>query len=292
MTESTNQTLPGTNDADGNPDAAAASVLPSVMRVGWWRSEFEIRQFFRRRDAVIFTFSMPIILLLLLGTMFKHDYPEYGITVADLYVTGLIAGGLLTTSFQNLGNGVTADRVDGTLKRLRATPMPRSSYFVGKTLLVLVVSVVETALMLIIGVAILGMHLPAIPARWVTLIWVLVLSVGAFSLLGIATAGLVRSWRNVTTVVSVPVILLQFISGVYVPLNELPRWLLSIASIFPLKWTAQGVRAALLPSRAAGLEPGHSYQLGMVALVLASWLIVGMVLCVTTFRWGRQPGER
>lgn len=292
MPESTNQTLPGTKDADGNPDVASASVLPSVMRVGWWRSEFEIRQFFRRRDAVIFTFSMPIILLLLLGTMFKHDYPEYGITVADLYVTGLIAGGLLTTSFQNLGGSVTADRVDGTLKRLRATPMPRSSYFVGKTLLVLVVSVVETVLMLIIGVAILGMHLPATPARWVTLIWVLVLSVSAFSLLGIATAGLVRSWRNVTTVVSVPVILLQFISGVYVPLNELPGWLLSIASIFPLKWTAQGIRAALLPSRAAGLEAGHSYQLGMVALVLAIWLIVGMVLCVTTFRWGRQSGER
>ena len=62
--------------------------------------------------------------------------------------------------------------------------------------------------------------------------------------------------------------MLQFISGVYFVFAELPEWMQSAASVFPLKWMAQGMRSVFLPEGAVVAETSGSWQLGWVALVL------------------------
>jgi ABC-2 type transport system permease protein len=57
------------------------------------------------------------------------------------------------------------------------------------------------------------------------------------------------------------------------------------AAIFPLKWMCQGLRSVFLPESFASLEPAGSWELGKVALVLGAWCVIGLVLCLTTFRW-------
>jgi ABC-2 type transport system permease protein len=59
----------------------------------------------------------------------------------------------------------------------------------------------------------------------------------------------------------------------------------TIAAFFPLKWMAQGLRAVFLPDALAAAEPAGSWELGRVALMLALWCVVGLLLCVATFRW-------
>jgi ABC-2 type transport system permease protein len=78
---------------------------------------------------------------------------------------------------------------------------------------------------------------------------------------------------------------LQFVSGVYVPFNDVPTWMRDVASVFPLKWMAQGLRSVFLPGQAVALEPAHSWEHGRIALVLLAWIAGGLVLCITTFRW-------
>ncbi len=85
--------------------------------------------------------------------------------------------------------------------------------------------------------------------------------------------------------ITLPFLVLQFISGVYVPFSSVPPWLQHIASVFPLKWMSQGLRSVFLPVQAASLEPAHAWQHGETALVLEAWIIGGLVLCLTTFRW-------
>jgi ABC-2 type transport system permease protein len=80
-------------------------------------------------------------------------------------------------------------------------------------------------------------------------------------------------------------LVLQFISGVFFVYTELPPWLQQIAALFPLKWMCQGMRYVFLPDEFGTIEVGGSWELGKVAAVLAAWTVVGMVLCVTTFRW-------
>ena len=95
------------------------------------RGQVEILQFFRSRDAVVFTLALPVVLLGLLASIFSGKVPGTGVSFSQVYTTGLLAGGLASTSFLNLGITITGERENGTLKRLAGTPMPRAAYFLG-----------------------------------------------------------------------------------------------------------------------------------------------------------------
>src|SRR4029453_1563749 len=128
----------------------------------------ELKTFFRLRDAVVFTFSLPVVMLAILGSVFSRDVEGTGITASHLFAPGIIAGGVASTSFVNLGIGIATDRDNGTLKRLRGVPMPVLSFFLGKLLLVLVGSVAEAALLLGVGFLFFDLTLPSEVGRWAT----------------------------------------------------------------------------------------------------------------------------
>src|SRR5215471_9518340 len=114
------------------------SGRPTAVGLGLHRGVVELKTFFRLRDAVVFTFSLPVVMLAILGSVFAREVQGTGITASQLFAAGIIAGGVASTSFVNLGIGIATDRDNGTLKRLRGTPMSALSYFLGKIILVLV----------------------------------------------------------------------------------------------------------------------------------------------------------
>jgi ABC-2 type transport system permease protein len=262
--------------------------LPSTGRIGLARTGIELKGFFREKQAVVFVFSMPAILLVLLGSIFRGEALSHGVSVGELFAAGLIGGGIMSTSFQYLGIAIATERDRGLLKRLRGTPMPGTAYFIGKTGLVLVSTVAETVILVVVGMLVDHLHLPASAGRWWTLVWVFALGTIACALLGIAASSIPRSARSATAVITLPFTVLQFISGVYVPFTFVPPWLRAVAAFFPLKWICQGLRSVFLPAQAAALEPAHSWEHGRIALVLTAWIVAGLVLCLTTFRWQRR----
>lgn len=265
--------------------------LPSLIRTSVIRGSIEIKQFARQREQVIFTFALPIILLLLFGQIFHGQIGHTGVSFRQYFIAGIIASGLMSTTFVGVGVSIAADREDGTLTRLAGTPLQPAAYFAGKAILALVISVLEVAAALAIGVAVLGLHLPATPGRWLTLGWVLALGSVCCTVLGIAAGSLVRSTRSAVAVLNLPYLVLSFISGVYFVFSKLPAGLQHIAAIFPLKWICQGLRSAFLPNSLLASEPAHSWEHGTIALVLGAWLVASLVVCVRTFRW-QQQGDR
>src|SRR5690606_9031489 len=143
---------------------------------------------------------------------------------------------------------------------------------------------------LIIGVAALafGVKLPSEPERWFTFAWVFVLGVTTSAILGIALSGLPRSGKSATAVIIPATLVLQFISGVYLGFSQLPEWLQNVASVFPLKWMAQGMRSVFLPEGFVVLEQGEVWNLEGVAIVTGIWLVVGLAITRMTFRWIRK----
>jgi len=259
--------------------------LPGVWQTGLARGRIELKAFFRERQAVVFILAMPAVMLVLLGAIFGKEQTGPGVTIGDLYVAGLIGGGVMATSYQNLGMSIAIERERLTLKRLRGTPMPPAAYFTGKIIQVIVAAIAEVVVLLAIGAAFYHLRLPASLTAWLTFAWVFVLGVAACSLLGIAASSLPRSAaRNGIAVIVLPFMVLQFISGVYVPFFLVPPWMRDIASVFPLEWMCRGMRSVFVP-RAVAMEPGHSWQHGQTALVLSAWVVAGLVLCLTTFRW-------
>jgi ABC-2 type transport system permease protein len=267
--------------------AAGSTRPPSVLSLGVARSRIEVKQFFRERDSFIFTFAFPVILLFIFGSVFGDDIAP-GVSFTQYFAAGMIASGVMLSSFQSLAIGIAIERDDGTLKRLRGTPMPPTAYFLGKIGLVLVTSVIQAAILLTIGALAFNLKLPASPELWLRFVWIFLIGTAAGTVIGIAYSSLARSSRSAAAVVSPVVIVLQFVSGVFFVFTDLPGWMQAIGSVFPLKWLAQGMRSVFLPDSFAASEAAHSWQLPQTALILAAWAIVGLVLCLRTFRWQRR----
>jgi ABC-2 type transport system permease protein len=259
--------------------------LPSTLRVGSARVVIELKAFFREPLAMAFIFAMPAVLLLLLGSIFRSQVTGHGVSVGQIFAAGLIGGGIISTTFQNLAITIATERDQRMLKRLAGTPMPHAAYFLGKIGVVAVSTVAEIIILIAVGMGVDGLRLPTEPGRWWTFAWVLVLGTVSCSLLGLAASSIPRSARSAAPVIMLPVSALLFISGVYVPPTLVPAPLLDVASLFPVKWICQGMRSVFLPEQAARLEPAGTWEHGRIALVLTAWAVVGAVLCLTTFRW-------
>lgn len=241
----------------------------------------------RQRESVVFTLMFPVLLLLIFGSVFKGTIVP-GVTFSQYFVAGMIASGLVNSGFQGLAIGIPIERDDGTLKRLRGTPMPAMAYFLGKAILVVVTTVAQIIMLLLIGVLLFHVKLPTDANHWLILLWVTALGSTVSTLLGIAFSSVPRSGRGASAVVTPIVLILQFTSGVFFIFNELPIWMQNVASIFPLRWMTQGMRSVFLPQSFAAQEVSHSWELGKIALILGVWLIIGAVLALRTFRWERS----
>jgi ABC-2 type transport system permease protein len=283
MTTSTEQT----DDVGGRTGSA-----PSTLSLGAARTVLELKAFFRERDALIFSFLFPIIMLGIFSLVFGGEESSIDgsppVDFTQYFLPGMIAAGVFLVSFQTLAITIAVERDDGTLKRLRGTPMPPVSYFLGKIGMVLVTAVAQTALLLAYAALVFGVGLPTEASKWFTFTWVFLLGTAAGTVLGIAYSSVPKSARSAPAVVTTPLLILQFISGVFFVFNDLPTWLQNIASIFPLKWTAQGMRSVFLPPEFEAAEVSGSWQHGLTAVILTVWLLVGLVVCVRTFRWQRR----
>ncbi|GAA3766819.1 ABC transporter permease [Micromonospora maritima] len=262
--------------------ARARRLGPGALALRQGR--LEITQFLRSRESVVFTMGFPIIMILIFAAIFSDEIAP-GVSYTQYFITGMIATGLMTVSFQNLGIWIPIERDRGVLKRYRGTPMPKWVWFAGKVIMVVVIGIAETALLLAVSVALFDLDLPQTAAKWLTFGWVAVLGVTACTLCGIAISSLARTARSGSAVVTPVALVLQFISGVFFVFTNLPTWMQQVAAIFPLKWMCQGLRSVFLPDSFGGQEPGGSFELGRVALVLGLWCVIGLVLCLTTFRW-------
>ncbi len=259
-----------------------------ALVLGLRRTDLEMRQFFRDGMGVAFIFAFPVVMLLIFGSVFGDNEIAPGVTFLEYFLAGILATGVMLTSFQNLALAIADERDVGLLKRLRGTPMPPSSYLVGKAGQVVVIGVVQTALTLAVAVLAFGIDLPSEPSKWLTFAWVYLLGTAAGCVLGVTVSTLPKSGKEANAVVTPVVIVLQFISGVYFVFATLPGWMQSVASVFPLKWMAQGMRSVFLPEGAAAAEASGSWQLGWVAAVLSVWVVVGTLLALRTFRWSRR----
>lgn len=282
----------------------SAVVAPGVgallrgyaVRMAWRRARHEVRLYFRQGDTVFFTFLFPVVMLAIFSVAFSA-MPKItvaphgpGVTYAAYYLPGMVAAGILLSGLQNLAVDVAREKSDGTLKRLAGTPLPVFSYFAGKIGQVYVTGVMQLVLLLVVARFVFHVALPTDAGSWLTLAWVFVLAVGTSCVLGIALSALPRSGRSASAVIAPIVLVLEFISGVFLPFPSLPAWLQSVAAVFPLKWIAQACRAVFLPGSFAAVEPGGTWNLAAGAVVLAVWLVVGLIACRVTFRWTHRNG--
>jgi len=259
--------------------------VPSPLSIGFSRIVPELKMFYRRPEQMVLTFSLPAVICILLGSIFSTKLPQAQTSTGAVIAASMLAYGILSTSFINLGISIAGDRDTGALRRLRGTPTTALSYFVGKIALVAIASLAEAVVLLTVGILFFELHLPTTVVGWFTLTWVFLLGIVSCSLLGIFISNLASNAVAAAVVTNGPAVALQFVSGTYVPLTVLPQWMLALGSIFPVKWMAQGFRSVLLPAKMAAFEPAGNWEHWHIFLVLTAWTIGGLTACLAVFRW-------
>ena len=255
---------------------------------------FEIRDYFRSWDQLVFTFLFPVMMLLLFDQLLGGTGPiQTGpggptVTMGAYMLPGLAAAGVWFSTVQNLAFLMTQERHDGTLRRLGGTPMAPSWYLAGKLGQAVVTGLIQLVLLMAVGRVVLGISLPSEAHLWLRFAWIVALGFAAMAPLGIALARVPRDARSAAAVIIPIGLILQFTSGVYFPYSSMPDWLRTASSFFPLKWEAQGMRAVFLPESFAMDEQGGAWHLEQVALALGVWFLLGLVLAKLTFKWTKR----
>jgi len=209
------------------------STLVRSIRMGTGRVGIELKQFFRDRESAVFNFLLPMILLVIFGSVFSgQDLGDSGITFSQYFVAGMIASGNSLHIIQNLAISIPMEREDGTLKRLQGTPLPSAAFFIGKIGMVFVAYIAQVTILIAVGVLLFGIDIPTTPLAIFTFTWVSILGLVTFTLLGIAYSVVPKQGRGAAALVTPVVLVLQFTSGVFFVFSDLPQWMQSSQPYF------------------------------------------------------------
>ena len=85
--------------------------LPSTVRLGLASGVLELKAFFRRWERVGFTFALPVVLLIIFGAIFSGKISGTSVNYREYFTTGIIAVGIATTTFVNLGISINTIRL-------------------------------------------------------------------------------------------------------------------------------------------------------------------------------------
>lgn len=277
-----NADVAGARPRTGHP----LESLARVVAIGVHRGRLELGQFVRERDAMVFTFALPIAVYAVFAVTMTGEVELAGQTIDHrrYMLPGLLASAVLLSGFQSTAITFAQDRSSGALLRLRTTPLHPASYFLGKAILVVVTSAVQLALLLAFAAAVFGV--PG-PRSWPLLLTVWLLGCLAGTTTGVAVATLLHSSRGAVATVTGITLLLQFVCGSFLMFAALPAWLQqAVGPLFPT-WIARGMRAAMLPERMSAAEPGGTWAVGAMGIVLVGWILAGLVVSALRFRWHR-----
>jgi ABC-2 type transport system permease protein len=236
------------------------------------------RLFWRSRESAFFTFALPLVLLILLGTAYGDEEVD-GIRASTYLLAGFLGYGIVATAFAGLAISIVVRRESGVLKRVRGTPLPSGVYLGALIASTLAVMALETIAQLLVGRFLLDAGWPASPLSFALTI---VLGVAAFAALGLAVTGFVKSSEGSSAIVNAIYLPMIFISGVFFSRDTMPGFLQALADVLPLTYLLELLREVFVEG--GGLDT----EAGAVAVV-AVWGIAGFALALRMFKW--EPRE-
>jgi ABC-2 type transport system permease protein len=245
---------------------------------------YDQKAFWRNPASVFFTVAFPVVLLLIFATIFGDQTIDVrgGIETTAYYVPAIITLAVISATMQSLTMTLTIAREDGRLKRGRGTPMPPWVFIAGRVGNSIVLAMMMLALIAAIGRLLYGVSIPwsALPE----MILVLIVGAASFCCLGIALTAAIPSQDAAAPIVNALLLPLYFLSGVFIPDDELPSGVVDFANHFPVRPFFQSFFDAYIPG--AG---GSSLDWGHLAVV-AIWGVAGLLLAIRFFRWTPRRG--
>jgi ABC-2 type transport system permease protein len=233
--------------------------------------------YWRSREAAVFTFIFPLLLFVLLGSVYSGHI--YGVPASQALLAALLAYGCAMVAFAGLAITLTLRREQAILKRLRATPLSPVVYIGSVLTSTLLIFAAETVALFLLGRVVFG---TPFPTRVGSVILIVVLGAVCFAAMGVGLSGLIRSAEGSSAVVNLIVLPMSFLTGAFGPTHHYPRFLRAIGDVLPLKYLVD-------LSNAVYLHKHSFWSQGTSIGVLAAWGVAGVAVAAFKFRW--EPRE-
>lgn len=253
---------------------------PSIWNQWAIHTRYQFVTFTRSKVGMFFTLGLPTVMLVLFNALFGGGTVETGAgswPVQQFYTGGLAAFTAVSATYTNLVNVVPIRRDEGILKRWRSTPVPLGAYLSGWISSALLIAVLGVVLQLSIGIVFYDLEIAV--AKVPAMILTFAVGVLSFAMLGLAFAGVVPDADSAPAAANATILPLAFVSDVFIPLDDPPRWLEVIGDVFPLKPFVNAFQDTLNPTVSA---PAFDWS---SLLYVAAWGVLGALLARRTFRW-------
>jgi len=254
----------------------------TALRAGWSRGRIELRQSFTNGADLWAHFFWPTLMVVVTYFLRDVSFGGSGFLLGTLVLPSIL-GMNAAMAMVSMSQQLTADREDGTLLRAKATPNGVLTYLVGKIVSVSGGLVVDLAIFLVPSLLIVPGLATGDVGSWLTLLWVLALGMVAALPIGAVLGSVFTSTRG-QGLITLPILGMIAISGIFYPVAALPEWLQWLAQVFPIYWLGLGMRSALLPDSAIAVELGESWRHLETVGVLGAWAVVGLLVAPVVLR--------
>ncbi len=194
---------------------------------------------------------------------------------ASFLLPGLLGLNLVSMGLFSVGMVNVSYREKGKFRRLAVTPLPKWIFLLGQVLHRLTVTVIQAAILLLVGRLIFGIQNQG---AFLDLLLIMALGTGCFMAFGFALSGFAETSEGYAAISNLVFFPLMMLSGVYFTLDAAPAWLQHVVAVLPLAPFIRALRAVF--NDGAGLA-GH----GVGLIIVTTWGLAAFALAVRRFRW-------
>ena len=205
----------------------------------------------------------------------KMNYQGYkGFIVPGIAAMAIMQNGIFSVVFTLLSY-----KNQGVLKRLKAAPISPSHFIVGHLISRVSIIILQTFILLIMGVFVLGVSVgQGSFLAWLNILFLSFLGGILFLAIGLAISSLAPNEDSAPALANLVTFPMLFLSGVFFPIDFLPKIISYISNILPLTHLAEGIRlSALYGNSTFSTIP----QLG----ITLAWLALSFFICAISFKW-------
>lgn len=194
-------------------------------------------------------------------------------------VPGIAAMAIMQAGIFGVVFSLIRFKTGGVLRRLQATPIGPSHFLVGQMATRLIVTLLQTYVLLLVGMLALRVTIgDGTILNWIDLSIMAIFGGALFTILGLAISGWAKTEDVAAPVANIVTLPMMFLSGIFFPLEIFPDWLSNISQFFPLTYLADGFREITVDGASIG-------TLGPELLGLGVWTVIAFAVATRVFRW-------
>ncbi|MBO9047058.1 ABC transporter permease [Curtobacterium flaccumfaciens] len=227
----------------------------------------------RNVRAMVFTFAVPVIMLLVFGSAFgSQTDPTTRLQYLVVTTLQMASYGAMMAALSQ-AFAIVNERSIGWNRQLRVTPLSGWGFMVSKVIAAMAFAAVSIVITVL--VATVGMHASLDPLRWFAAGFGIWCGVIPFALIAILIGQFAKP-SFAQPLFMVVFMGMAILGGLWVPLSVMPDWMGTVAHLLPSYWL----------NRIGQMGAGATGSSGMVepAMVLACWAIVLAAVIVWRYR--------